>query len=196
MKLFLERLGESTKTLILGASDDPNADVSQVIDKEAADNIRRFIDSARSEGLNELVGENDFNIPDGIDDLIAPHIFTGATEESTIYKQEIFGPVLAVIHASDYNEAMRLANGHAYKLTGGVFTRKPAHIEQAKREFRVGNLYVNRGCTGALVGRQPFGGFGMSGVGSKAGGPDYLHQFVDPRASAENTMRRGFAPEL
>ncbi len=196
MKLFLERLGESTKTLILGASDDPNADVSQVIDKEAADNIRRFIDSARSEGLNELVGENDFKIPDGIDDLIAPHIFTGATEESTIYKQEIFGPVLAVIHASDYNEAMRLANGHAYKLTGGVFTRKPAHIEQAKREFRVGNLYVNRGCTGALVGRQPFGGFGMSGVGSKAGGPDYLHQFVDPRASAENTMRRGFAPEL
>ncbi|MEO1511393.1 MAG: aldehyde dehydrogenase family protein, partial [Planctomycetota bacterium] len=77
-----------------------------------------------------------------------------------------------------------------------VFTRTPTHIEEAKRRFRVGNLYVNRGSTGALVGRMPFGGFGMSGVGSKAGGPDYLLQFVEPRASCENTMRRGFAPEL
>jgi len=196
MKLFLERLGESTKTLILGAPDDPNTDVSPVINKEAADNIRRFIKSANDENLTELVGTKDFNIPAGIDDLIAPHIFTGVTETSTIYTQEIFGPVLAVIHAKDFNEAMRLANTHKYKLTGGVFTRKPAHINQAKRDFRVGNLYINRGCTGALVGRQPFGGFGMSGVGSKAGGPDYLHQFVDPRASCENTMRRGFAPEL
>jgi len=75
-------------------------------------------------------------------------------------------------------------------------TRKPSHIEQAKRDFRVGNLYINRTITGALVARQPFGGFGMSGVGSKAGGKDYLLQFVEPRASAENTLRRGFAPEL
>ena len=196
MKLFLERLGESTKTLVLGAADDPNSDVSPVIDQEAANNIRKYIDSARSEGLHELVSDKDFNIPSGIDDLIAPHIFTGVNESSTIYRQEIFGPVLAVIHAKDFDEALRLANAHAYKLTGGVFTRKPANIEKTKREFRVGNLYINRGCTGALVGRQPFGGFGMSGVGSKAGGPDYLMQFVDPRASCENTMRRGFAPEL
>jgi RHH-type proline utilization regulon transcriptional repressor/proline dehydrogenase/delta 1-pyrroline-5-carboxylate dehydrogenase len=196
MKLFLKRLSESTKTLVLGASTDPNADVSPVIDEEAANNIRRFIQAARDEGLTELVGEQDFDIPAGIDDLIAPHIFTGVNESHTIYQQEIFGPVLAVVHASDFDEALRLANGHAYKLTGGVFTRKPAHIDRAKNEFRVGNLYINRGCTGALVGRQPFGGFGMSGVGSKAGGPDYLLQFVDPRASSENTMRRGFAPEL
>jgi len=196
MKLFLERLGESTKTLILGAPDDPNSDVTPVIDHEAATNINRFIDSARSEGLNELVGSKDFILPEGITDMVPPHIFTGVSESSTIYRQEVFGPVLAIIHAGDFNEAMRLANGHAYKLTGGVFTRKPAHINQAKEQFRVGNLYINRGCTGALVGRQPFGGFGMSGVGSKAGGPDYLHQFVDPRASCENTMRRGFAPEL
>ncbi len=196
MKLFLERLGESTKTLVLGAPDDPNSDVSPVIDQEAANTINRFIETAKAEGLHELVGTKDYTIPAGIEDLIAPHIFTGVTETSTIYTQEIFGPVLAVIHATDFNHAMRLANGHAYKLTGGVFTRKPAHISQSKNEFRVGNLYINRGCTGALVGRQPFGGFGMSGVGSKAGGPDYLHQFVDPRASCENTMRRGFAPEL
>lgn len=196
MKLFLERLGESTKTLVLGAPDDPNSDVSPVIDHEAASTIKRFIESAKAEGLHELVGTKDYSIPTGIEDLIAPHIFTGVTETNTIYTQEIFGPVLAVIHATDFDQAIRLANGHAYKLTGGVFTRKPAHISQSKNEFRVGNLYINRGCTGALVGRQPFGGFGMSGVGSKAGGPDYLHQFVDPRASCENTMRRGFAPEL
>ncbi|MCA9275444.1 MAG: proline dehydrogenase family protein [Phycisphaerales bacterium] len=196
MQLFLKRLSESTKTLVLGESTNPNADVSQVIDEEAANNIRRFIQIARDEGLTELVGEKDFDIPQGVDNLIAPHIFTGVNESHTIYQQEIFGPVLAVVHARDFDEALRLANGHKYKLTGGVFTRKPAHIERAKREFRVGNLYINRGCTGALVGRQPFGGFGMSGVGSKAGGPDYLHQFVDPRASCENTMRRGFAPEL
>ncbi|MGJ8635280.1 MAG: proline dehydrogenase family protein [Phycisphaerales bacterium] len=195
MQLFLERLGEATKTLILGESDNPNSDVSPVIDAEAAGNIQRYIESARSEGLTELVGAKDF--PEtSVANLIAPHIFTGVDESHTIYRQEIFGPVLAVVHAKDYDEAMRLANGHMYKLTGGVFTRKPTHIDRAKREFRVGNLYINRTCTGALVGRQPFGGFGMSGVGSKAGGPEYLMQFVDPRACCENTMRRGFAPEL
>jgi RHH-type proline utilization regulon transcriptional repressor/proline dehydrogenase/delta 1-pyrroline-5-carboxylate dehydrogenase len=81
-------------------------------------------------------------------------------------------------------------------LTGGVFTRKPAHLEIARRQFRVGNLYLNRGITGALVGRQPFGGFGLSGIGSKAGGADYLLHFVEPRSSSENTMRHGFAPGL
>jgi len=195
MQLFLERLGEATKTLVLGRADNPNSDVSPVIDAEAAGNINRYIQSARDEGLTELVGAKDFPETE-IENMVPPHIFTGATEDSTIYRQEIFGPVLAVIHAKDFDEAMRLANGHMYKLTGGVFTRKPTHIDRSKREFRVGNLYINRGCTGALVGRQPFGGFGMSGVGSKAGGPEYLMQFVDPRACCENTMRRGFAPEL
>jgi RHH-type proline utilization regulon transcriptional repressor/proline dehydrogenase/delta 1-pyrroline-5-carboxylate dehydrogenase len=104
--------------------------------------------------------------------------------------------VLAILHASSFEEALTIANSLPYKLTGGVYSRKPSHIEQAKREFRVGNLYINRGITGALVARQPFGGFGMSGVGSKAGGKDYLLQFVEPRAVTENTMRRGFAPEL
>lgn len=200
MKLFLERLGESTKTLVLGDSTDPNADVAPVIDTEAAENIRKYIQTARDEGLTELVGTKDFpeydRLAANLPDLITPHIFIGVDESHTIYQQEVFGPVLAVVHAKDFDEALRLANGHKYKLTGGVFTRKPAHIHRAKNEFRVGNLYINRGCTGALVGRQPFGGFGMSGVGSKAGGPDYLMQFVDPRASCENTMRRGFAPEL
>ena len=91
---------------------------------------------------------------------------------------------------------LEIANSTEYKLTGAVYSRKPANLAKARREFRVGNLYLNRGSTGALVGRQPFGGFGMSGVGSKAGGCDYLLQFVEPRAICENTMRRGFAPGL
>lgn len=81
-----------------------------------------------------------------------------------------------------------------YALTGGVYSRSPAHIARAREDFRVGNLYINRGCTGAKVARQPFGGFKMSGIGSKAGGPDYLLQFLEPRTVTENTLRRGFAP--
>lgn len=98
------------------------------------------------------------------------------------------------MQAKTFDEAIELANSTAFALTGGVYSRSPQHLEQARREFRVGNLYLNRGCTGALVERHPFGGFKMSGVGTKAGGPDYLLHFMDPRAISENTMRRGFAP--
>lgn len=87
-------------------------------------------------------------------------------------------------------------NNVEYKLTGGVFSRKPSHLELARREFRVGNLYLNRSITGAIVGRQPFGGFGLSGTGTKAGGEDYLLHFVEPRACSENTLRHGFAPGI
>ena len=100
------------------------------------------------------------------------------------------------MRAADFDEALRWANQGTYKLTGGVFSRRPSHLEKARREFRVGNLYLNRGITGALVGRQPFGGFGLSGTGTQAGGPEYLLHFVEPRACSENTMRHGFAPGL
>ena len=129
-------------------------------------------------------------------DYIHPHIFSGISKDDVIAQEEIFGPVLAVIKVKDFDEALEVANSTPYKLTGAVYSRKPAHLERARQEFRVGNLYLNRTSTGALVGRQPFGGFGMSGVGSKAGGKDYLLQFVEPRAICENTMRRGFAPGL
>lgn len=193
---FIQRLSDATRTLVLGPSTSPSTDIAPVIDAEAAARIRRYIEAARAEGLTEAVGAKDFTPPSDLPDLVPPHIFTGVTPSHTIYREEIFGPVLAVVHAADYDEALRLANDHQYKLTGGVFTRKPTNIDRAKREFRVGNLYINRGITGALVGRQPFGGFAMSGVGSKAGGAEYLYQFVEPRACCENTMRRGFAPEL
>jgi RHH-type proline utilization regulon transcriptional repressor/proline dehydrogenase/delta 1-pyrroline-5-carboxylate dehydrogenase len=126
---------------------------------------------------------------------IGPHIFADVRPGSPLAQEEIFGPVLVVERAADLDEAIRLANGTDYALTGGMFSRSPAHLERAKRELMVGNLYLNRGIIGALVGRQPFGGFRMSGIGTKAGGPDYLLQFVVPRTVTENTMRRGFAPK-
>lgn len=95
-----------------------------------------------------------------------------------------------------FDEALEVANGTSYKLTGGVYSRKPSHLDAARREFRVGNLYLNHGITGAVVGRQPFGGGGLSGTGTKGGGADYLLHFVEPRTCTENTMRHGFAPGL
>ena len=89
---------------------------------------------------------------------------------------------------------LSIANGTKYALTGGLYSRSPEHIARIRREFQVGNLYINRKITGALVDRQPFGGFKLSGIGAKAGGPDYLLQFIHPRTITENTMRRGFAP--
>ena len=111
-----------------------------------------------------------------------------------IAQEEIFGPLLAVLRAADLDEALTIANGVDYALTGGIFSRSPAHLERASRELLVGNLYLNRAITGALVHRQPFGGFKLSGIGDKAGGPDYLLQFVVERTITENTLRRGFAP--
>jgi RHH-type proline utilization regulon transcriptional repressor/proline dehydrogenase/delta 1-pyrroline-5-carboxylate dehydrogenase len=96
--------------------------------------------------------------------------------------------------ARNLDHALEIANRSPYALTGGIFSRSPANIEKARSQFRVGNLYINRGITGAIVQRQPFGGLKLSGIGSKAGGPDYLLQFLEPRAISENTLRRGFVP--
>ncbi len=128
--------------------------------------------------------------------FIPPHVFADVPPTATIAQEEIFGPVLSVIRAATFDEALQLALGVKYGLTGGLYSRNPAHIMRVAREFRVGNLYINRPITGAMVGRQPFGGSRMSGVGSKAGGPDYLLQFMEPRVVTENTIRRGFAPEI
>ncbi|MCC6660139.1 MAG: proline dehydrogenase family protein [Phycisphaerales bacterium] len=198
IRTFIRRFVEATRSLVIGDPVRPGTDMGPVIDAEAASRIRSFVEGAKREGA---VLELALDPPPGAtctggQPFIGPHVFSGVQPSHALAREEVFGPVVAVMHAADFDGALRIANSSAYKLTGGVFTRKPAHIERAKREFRVGNLYINRGTTGALVARQPFGGFGMSGVGSKAGGRDYLLQFVEPRASCENTMRRGFAPEL
>jgi RHH-type proline utilization regulon transcriptional repressor/proline dehydrogenase/delta 1-pyrroline-5-carboxylate dehydrogenase len=126
--------------------------------------------------------------------FIGPVIFKDVSPNAVIAQEEIFGPVLAVMRAKTFDEALEIANGTRYALTGGLYSRTPSHIERAQKDFEVGNLYINRGITGAIVARQPFGGFKLSGVGSKAGGPDYLLQFLEPRVVTENVQRQGFAP--
>jgi RHH-type transcriptional regulator, proline utilization regulon repressor / proline dehydrogenase / delta 1-pyrroline-5-carboxylate dehydrogenase len=126
---------------------------------------------------------------------VAPTVAITNDPGARVASEEIFGPVIVCLRAADFDHALALANDTEYALTGGLFSRSPARIRHAAEHFRAGNLYVNRAITGALVGRQPFGGYGLSGVGSKAGGPDYLLQFVEPRVVTENTLRQGFAPE-
>lgn len=194
---FRERLVQATAALTVGDPALPGTDIGPVIDAEAKAKIAGFIDRARASGLRHAA----LPVPEGLEaatgrHFVAPHIFWTVPENHELAREEVFGPVLAIMHAPDFDTALRVANGLPYRLTGGVFSRKPAHLARARREFRVGNLYLNRGITGALVARHPFGGSGMSGVGSKAGGRDYLLHFVEPRAVCENTMRRGFAPEL
>jgi RHH-type proline utilization regulon transcriptional repressor/proline dehydrogenase/delta 1-pyrroline-5-carboxylate dehydrogenase len=194
---FLHRLVEATRCLTVGDPMLPGTDIGPVIDADAAARIRSFIEVGSREGRLEL----QLPVPDGLEakvgkPYVGPAIISGIRPEHRLANEEIFGPVLAVMKARDFDEALAMANATQYKLTGGIYSRKPAHLERAKREYRVGNLYINRGITGALVGRQPFGGFGMSGLGSKAGGADYLQHFTVPRAICENTMRRGFAPGL
>ncbi len=115
--------------------------------------------------------------------------------DSRLAQEEIFGPVLSVLKARDLDHAIEIANNTDYALTGGFFSRSPANIERVKAELEAGNVYINRSCTGAVVGRHPFGGFKMSGGGTKAGGADYLLNFLVPRVVTENIMRHGFAPE-
>ena len=214
---FITRLVESTKSLSVGDPADPSTDVGPVIDADAAAKIAGYIKRGKEEATLVHPGGSEGvrsrpHAPSGDEDrlkaipdpvprvagkpLIHPHVFRDVPPDASIATDEIFGPVLAVIRAVDFDDAMRIALSNDYRLTGGVYTRRPSHLEKARREFRVGNLYLNRGCTGALVARQPFGGFGLSGLGTKAGGRDYLRQFVVPRVVTENTMRRGFAPDL
>ena len=189
---FLERLVEATRSLKVGPAEDPATKVGPVIDADARERILGYIEKGKNEARRAYAGDIGFLAAEGY--YVAPHIFADVAPDAVIAQEEIFGPVLAVMRAHDLDEALQIANGTAYALTGGLYSRSPEHIQRVRREFRVGNLYINRKITGALVHRQPFGGFKMSGVGSKAGGPDYLLQFVWPRTITENTMRRGFAP--
>jgi RHH-type proline utilization regulon transcriptional repressor/proline dehydrogenase/delta 1-pyrroline-5-carboxylate dehydrogenase len=133
-------------------------------------------------------------VPGGDGSYVPPAVFTDVPLDSPLACEEIFGPVLSVFHADTFEHALDIAISSKFALTGAVYSRNPRHIEQARRSFRVGNLYINRKSTGAVVGRQPFGGLQRSGVGEKAGGPDYVRQFMQPRVVTENTVRRGFAP--
>ena len=191
---FVNRLVEATRSLKIAPAEDPGCAVGPVIDEEAFNRIRAAIEQGKGEGRLVYGGDVGPLAAEGY--YVAPHIFTDVAPAAKLAQEEIFGPVLAVLRCRDLTHALEIANGTQYALTGGLFSRSPEHIARVKREFRVGNLYINRKITGALVGRQPFGGFKLSGIGSKAGGPDYLLQFVLPRTITENTLRRGFAPEV
>ncbi len=193
---FLERLVPAVASLKVGAAEDPATQVGPVIDEEARDRILAAIEAVKSadpedEDAPELVHATEVD-DDGT--YVGPHVFANVRPDHPLAQNELFGPVLAVIKVKDLDEAFEVANGTDYALTGGIFSRSPKNLDRARREFQVGNLYLNRGCTGALVNRHPFGGFKMSGIGTKAGGPDYLHEFLVPVNVTENTLRRGFAP--
>ncbi|MFQ5656769.1 MAG: L-glutamate gamma-semialdehyde dehydrogenase [Candidatus Methylomirabilales bacterium] len=188
---LLERLIEAARSLSVGPAEDPGTVVGPLIDEDASQKVLRYMQGGRSEA--KLVWETDVP-PLKSGHFVGPTVFADVPPSASLAQEEIFGPVLAVIRAKDFEEALEIANATEYALTGGLYSRSPTHIQRAKEAFRVGNLYINRKITGALVGRQPFGGFKMSGIGSKAGGPDYLLQFMEPRTVTENTLRRGFAP--
>ena len=188
-ELFLARLVEATRSLNLGNTELPGTKVGPVIDANAQTRIKEYIEKGRLQSQVAL----EMDAPDG-GYFVGPVIFRDVLPDHTIAQEEIFGPVLAVMQATTFDQAIAIANGTNYALTGGLYSRTPSHIDQAQQEFEVGNLYINRGITGAIVARQPFGGFKLSGVGSKAGGPDYLLQFLEPRVITENIQRQGFAP--
>jgi RHH-type transcriptional regulator, proline utilization regulon repressor / proline dehydrogenase / delta 1-pyrroline-5-carboxylate dehydrogenase len=187
---LVDRLIGATSVLRIGHPRAMGTDVGPLIDAEAQAKVAGYVDLARQEGRLVLhradVPEEGF--------FVGPTIVTDLAPGSRVATEEIFGPVLSVLRASDMDEAIALANSTDYALTAGILSRSPAAIRRASVELQAGNIYVNRGITGAVVGRQPFGGFAMSGVGSKAGGPDYLLQFLEPRVVTENTLRQGFAP--
>ena len=189
---FLARLIEAAKSLKVGPAENPATDIGPVIDEDSANRIQKFIEIGETEGRLVLGGVNPELAAKGY--YVGPHIFVDVLPDAKIAQQEIFGPVLVVFKAKDMTEALAIANGTDYALTGGCYSRSPANLKRVRQEFAVGNLYLNRPITGALVGRQPFGGFKLSGIGSKAGGPDYLKHFLIPINVTENTLRRGFAP--
>jgi RHH-type proline utilization regulon transcriptional repressor/proline dehydrogenase/delta 1-pyrroline-5-carboxylate dehydrogenase len=190
---FVERFIAACASVPVGDPSLPGTVVGPVIDREARDKILSLIEAGKAEATLAFQSA----IPGGLDPegtYVPATVFTGVAPSARIAREEIFGPVVAILRAKDLDQAFAIAMDVDYALTGGLFSRSPGALERAQREYRVGNLYLNRGITGAVVERHPFGGFRMSGGGSKAGGRGYLENFMFPRAVAENVMRRGFTP--
>jgi RHH-type proline utilization regulon transcriptional repressor/proline dehydrogenase/delta 1-pyrroline-5-carboxylate dehydrogenase len=183
---LLERLTGATEALIVGQAEDFTTEVPPLIEREARDRVERYAAAAREQG--RLTGEAAI-APDGW--FCPPRVACELPDDSTVLREEIFGPLLAVSRVGGMEEACDVVDSLPFALTGGLFSRSPKIVEYVSRRTPVGNLYVNRGITGAMVARQPFGGNKRSGIGSKAGGPDYLLQFAEPRVMTENTMRHG-----
>ena len=178
---FVDMLAERAEKLTVGDPKDPANYMGPVINQASEEKVMTYIEIGKTEGDLVVGGEK----ADGDGYFIKPTIFKNIQPGSRLDQEEIFGPVLAAIKAGTFDEAIEIANGTEYGLTGAVYTRNRYKIEKAKREFFVGNLYVNRKCTGAMVGAHPFGGFNMSGTDSKAGGGDYLGLFMQAKSISE-----------
>jgi 1-pyrroline-5-carboxylate dehydrogenase len=177
---FLRRLEPRVAALTIGDAADPAFSMGPVISASARRSILACMDIGREEGQLLIGGK----AAPGDGYFLEPTVFTGVSSTARLFQEEIFGPVLAVTKADDFGHALALANDSDYGLTGAVYSNVPAHLERARRDFHVGNLYLNRKCTGAMVGAHPFGGFNLSGTDSKAGGPDYLLQFLQAKSIA------------
>jgi RHH-type proline utilization regulon transcriptional repressor/proline dehydrogenase/delta 1-pyrroline-5-carboxylate dehydrogenase len=189
---LVSRLTEATAALKIGLPEHPGTDMGPVIDEAALARIQSYIALGKREHTLAYQAE----VPPGLKGyFIPPTIFTDVDPGSRLAQEEIFGPVLSVHRAEDLDRALEIANNSPFALTGGLYSRSPKSIARVRSGFQVGNLYINRQITGAIVGRHPFGGFKMSGSGTKAGGHDYLFHFTFPRVVTENTLRRGFAPD-
>jgi 1-pyrroline-5-carboxylate dehydrogenase len=178
---FLSKLVERTKKIKVGPSDDPNNYMGPVINESAMKTILGYIDVGKKEG--RLVAGGGRAAGDGY--FVEPTIIADVDPKARLAQEEVFGPVLAVIKAKDFDHAMEIANNTEFGLTGAVYSKNPEKIRRAEEQFHVGNLYLNRKCTGAMVGAHPFGGFNMSGTDSKTGGKDYLLLFLQAKAVAE-----------
>jgi 1-pyrroline-5-carboxylate dehydrogenase len=180
---FVDKLKARVESLKVGPAEDPQSYMGPVINESAMKSIQGYIETSQKEGGRLVAGGGTAAWEGGF--FLRPTVVADVKPRATIAQQEIFGPVLAVIRAKDFDDALHIANDTDYGLTGGVYSKDAAKIERAKKEFFVGNLYVNRKCTGALVGAHPFGGFNMSGTDSKAGGRDYLLLFLQAQSIAE-----------
>lgn len=178
---FLEKLVDRTKKLTVGPSDDPSNYMGPVINQSAMKSILEYIEVGKKEG--RLVTGGKRGAGDGY--FIEPTIIADVGPEARLAQEEVFGPVLAVIKAKNYDQALEIANNTEFGLTGAVYSKNPEKIRKAEEIFHVGNLYLNRKCTGAMVGAHPFGGFNMSGTDSKTGGKDYLLLFLQAKSIAE-----------
>jgi 1-pyrroline-5-carboxylate dehydrogenase len=176
---FLEKLTARVKNIKVGPSDDPSNYMGPVINQGARKSILDYIEIGKREGRQVAGG----TAPEG-GYFVAPTVIADVAPTARVFQEEIFGPVLAVTKARDFEHALELANDTQYGLTGALYSNNPEHLREARERFHVGNLYFNRKCTGAMVGAHPFGGFNMSGTDSKAGGPDYLLLFVQAKSVA------------
>ncbi|MGH1468700.1 MAG: proline dehydrogenase family protein [Bdellovibrionales bacterium] len=188
---FIGRLKAAVESLHTGDSTNPKYYLGPVVDEES---YKRILNLIKTQKETYSFAKAQDCSDEGY--FIEPHVFFDVDPNSSLAQEEIFGPVLSVIKAKDFDTAISIVNDTKYALTAGIFSRMPSHIQRAREEIECGNLYINRNITGAMVDRHPFGGYRLSGLGSKTGGPDYLKNFLEPRVMTENLVRQGFSPDL